>query len=68
MSKIMPPTTGSTIGCMSSEPRPVDQRTGMSESSVVALVMIAGRRRRRPAWKTRRWTSAMSRGGVLNCS
>ena len=48
-SKSMPPTTGSTMGCMSSDPRPVDHRTGMRESIVVALVMIAGRRRRRPA-------------------
>jgi hypothetical protein len=48
-SKIIPPTTGSTIGCISSDPRPVAQSTGISESIVVALVMMAGRRRRRPA-------------------
>ena len=67
-SKIIPPTTGSTIGTISSDPRPVDHSTGMRESSAVMFVMIAGRRRRRPAMKTRRWTSSTVRGCVLNCS
>ena len=47
---------------------PVAHKTGISDSIVVALVMIAGRRRRKPARNTRRFTSAASFGRVLNCS
>ena len=43
---IMPPTMGAAIGRMTSEPVPVDQKIGTSESVAAATVISFGRRRR----------------------
>ena len=58
----MPPRLGMAIGCMTSEPRPVARKTGMSPMTVVAVVMRQGRMRLRPASRTRLRISAMLAG------
>lgn len=48
----MPPTDGIAIGCITSDPRPVAQKMGMSPKTVVAIVIRHGRMRLRPASMT----------------
>ena len=45
----IPPKLGIAIGTMTSAPRPVDVRTGTSDSIVVAVVIKQGRIRLSPA-------------------
>jgi len=48
----IPPTAGIAIGVIMSEPFPVDVSTGNNAMIVVAVVIIAGRTRFKPASST----------------